>query len=183
MEIWKDIPGYGGHYQASSYGNIRSKDREVTKFSGLHKKVVKQFYKGRLLNPTKSDKWGHLSVHLGFDKTRKTVSVHKLVLLAFVGPAPEGMECCHNNGIAYDNRLENLRWDIHAANNADRRAHGKYKSGAEHHNYGKPMPEELKARLIKYHTGRKRSEETRKKISDAVKKAWQENKFARHDSP
>lgn len=45
--------------------------------------------------------------------------VHRLVLEAFVGPCPPGMEACHWNGIPGDNRLHNLRWDTPSANNAD----------------------------------------------------------------
>jgi hypothetical protein len=33
------------------------------------------------------------------------------------------METCHNNGNPADNRLENLRWDTHVANEADKRLH------------------------------------------------------------
>lgn len=55
---------------------------------------------------------------------RVDVHGHTLVLLAFVGPRPEGMECCHGNGIRHDNRLENLRWDTHQGNMADRLRHG-----------------------------------------------------------
>lgn len=29
-EIWKDIPGYAGIYQVSSYGNVRSLERPYT---------------------------------------------------------------------------------------------------------------------------------------------------------
>lgn len=29
-EIWKDIPGYDGYYQVSSYGNVRSLERPYT---------------------------------------------------------------------------------------------------------------------------------------------------------
>lgn len=50
--------------------------------------------------------------------------VHRLVLEAFVGPCPDGMECCHNNGVRSDNRLENLRWDTRKANGQDRIKHG-----------------------------------------------------------
>lgn len=47
-----------------------------------------------------------------------------LVLEAFVGPCPEGLECCHNNGNCHDNRLDNLRWDTRQANIVDRDHHG-----------------------------------------------------------
>lgn len=55
------------------------------------------------------------------------VFVHRLVLEAFIGPCPEGCECCHSNGNRADNRLENLRWDTRAANNHDKAIHGVHK--------------------------------------------------------
>jgi hypothetical protein len=42
--------------------------------------------------------------------------VHRLVLETFAGPNPDGMECCHNDGNASNNRLDNLRWDTRKAN-------------------------------------------------------------------
>ncbi len=50
--------------------------------------------------------------------------VHRLVLEAFVGPCPKGMECCHNDGDPTNNNLSNLRWDTRKANSADRKKHG-----------------------------------------------------------
>lgn len=50
--------------------------------------------------------------------------IHRLVLEAFIGPCPEGMEACHNNGDSTDNRLENLRWDTHSNNMLDSVDHG-----------------------------------------------------------
>ena len=55
-----------------------------------------------------------------------TKYIHRLVLEAFVGPCPEGMETCHNNGVRTDNRLENLRWDTSSANNDDIVKHGRH---------------------------------------------------------
>jgi hypothetical protein len=172
MEIWKDIPEYGGHYQASNLGRIRSKERIVKKLSGLTKKIVEQKYKGKILNPTKADKYGHLSVHLGVDNKKYICAVHRLVLMAFVGKCPDGMECCHNNGDASDNKIENLRWDTHKNNNHDRKIHGNYKTGKDHPMYGRKMPEELKERLMKFHLGRKASAETKAKMSQAHKERW-----------
>lgn len=50
--------------------------------------------------------------------------VSRLVLEAFRGPCPPGMECCHNNGNCLDNRIANLRWDTRASNLLDCIAHG-----------------------------------------------------------
>lgn len=50
--------------------------------------------------------------------------VHQLVMIAFVGPCPDGMEVLHKNGIAEDNRLANLRYGTRKENVADAIAHG-----------------------------------------------------------
>jgi hypothetical protein len=50
--------------------------------------------------------------------------VHLLILEAFVGPCPDGMQCLHNDGDPGNNRLSNLRWGTRVENAADRRRHG-----------------------------------------------------------
>jgi hypothetical protein len=61
------------------------------------------------------------------------MAIHRMVLQAFVGECPDGMECCHNNSNPSDNRLENLRWDTHINNNGDRKRAGNYAVGSNHH--------------------------------------------------
>lgn len=63
---------------------------------------------------------------------RRRALVHRLVLEAFVGPCPRGMEACHENGIRDDNRLSNLRWDTRKNNFADRDRHGTTARGTRH---------------------------------------------------
>lgn len=141
-EFWKPVPGIGGHYEASSLGRIRVKDRVIRKPNTRSGVMQDHFYKGRMLRPYKADKIGHLSVHIGFNGKKVGLAVHRAVLLAFVGQPPAGQEACHNNGIAWDNRVENLRWDTHLANNRDRVKHGTYKHGDEHH-YAKYSNEQI----------------------------------------
>ncbi len=62
----------------------------------------------------------------------KNVYVHKLVLEAFVGPCPPGMQCCHGDGNPANNTLTNLRWGTPKSNQADRDRHGRTTRG-EHH--------------------------------------------------
>ena len=133
QEIWKPIPGFGGHYEASSLGRIRSKDRVILKRDRHTGSLMEQSYKGRILRCNKTDKTGHLHAHLGIDGKKISIAVHRLVLLAFHGAPGADQEGCHNNGVAWDNRPENLRWDTHYQNNQDRLAHGTYPSGDQHH--------------------------------------------------
>lgn len=135
-EIWKGIPGFGNNYEASSLGRVRVKDRVIEKRCFLNSKkgsLVKQNYKGKILHPAKSDYLGHLTVIFGIGGKDCSMSVHRLVLLAFVGEPKDGQVCCHGNGIASDNRIENLRWDSQFENNQDRKKHGTYAQGSKHH--------------------------------------------------
>lgn len=130
-EEWKSIPGFGGHYEASSDGRIRAKDRIVRRKHSTGG-MVDFHYRGRLLKLTPDGECGHLYVSIGVDGVNYKVAAHRLVLLAFVGPAPDGMEACHNNGVGSDNRASNLRWDTHYENNRDRVRHGTYARGEQH---------------------------------------------------
>lgn len=60
------------------------------------------------------------------------MSVHRLVLEAFIGPCPPGMEACHNDGNPRNNALSNLRWDTSENNSADKIRHGRANRGERH---------------------------------------------------
>jgi len=67
-EIWKDIEGYDGAYQVSSFGNVRSwKDN-----SGI-KKANPKMLKGGV------DNHGYSHVCLSKGNKKKTWRIHKLV--------------------------------------------------------------------------------------------------------
>ncbi len=112
MELWKDIPGYEGKYQASDEGRIRSLDRRV----GTPGKVGFKTMKGRILRPGPT-KTGHLYVVLGHGKAG--TPVHTLVALTFLGPRPPGADICHNDGDPTNNKLDNLRYDTRTNNILD----------------------------------------------------------------
>lgn len=85
--------------------------------------------------------WRKLKLGMAGSKTRrpavslypanKTFYVHRLVLIAFVGPCPDGMEACHEDGNVLNNALPNLRWDTPSANAADKIRHGTHKQGIQ----------------------------------------------------
>lgn len=118
MEIWKDIPGYEGKYQASSLGRIRSLDREIVQMDGRHRSA-----KGRIRVPVVSRTRPYYALRL--QKGGNMTEVHRLVALAFYGPCPEGCEIMHLNGNSLDNRAENLRYGTHQENVQDILRQGK----------------------------------------------------------
>jgi hypothetical protein len=65
---------------------------------------------------------GHLHIWLGRENQ---CYVHRLILEAFVGPCPPGLEACHGpDPDPSNNRLDNLRWDTRQENQKDRFRHG-----------------------------------------------------------
>lgn len=128
-EEWKDIPGYGDLYEASSLGRIRSKARDVAKRTRYGGMMI-QHYDSRVLEP--STQKGYVRLHIGFGGRKVSVWAHTLVLKAFKGEPLEGQICRHLNGIPDDNRPENLCWGTHLENMSDRSRHGHYASGASH---------------------------------------------------
>lgn len=98
-EIWRLVPGFPD-YEVSDMGRIKSFRR---------KKV-------RVLNPHRNN-LGYSSVVLFRDgNPPKQMTVHRIVMLAFVGPCPERMEVCHSDANPRNNQLSNLRYDTHLAN-------------------------------------------------------------------
>lgn len=91
----------------------REYSRAEKRFSGKYRRLPQSF-----------NARGYAMVSIRHEGNRRCLLVHRLVLEAFVGPCPEGMECCHDDGNPSHNWIENLRLDTHAANMADARRHG-----------------------------------------------------------
>ena len=128
MENWKDIPGYEGSYQVSDMGRVRSVDRCVKAKASTRTRAHTRISKGVLLNPGRNTKYGHVTVSLG---RRNSINVHRLVMLAFVGPCPENKEVLHGNCDATDNRIVNLSYGTRSDNNIDSSKAGKRKLNPE----------------------------------------------------
>lgn len=74
---------------------------------------------------------GHL--HVTLCPGRRTKLVHRLILEAFAGPRPKGMQCRHfPDRNPANNRLDNLQWGTGKENQADRRVHGTAHLGEKH---------------------------------------------------
>lgn len=115
-EVWFPVEGHEGSYEVSSFGRVRSLDRPTRRGKMLATAVD---HKGS----------GYRYVGLAKDGHTTKVNVHTLVLRAFVGPRPEGMQCLHDDGDRTNPRLSNLKWGTQAENMQDKVRHGTHARG------------------------------------------------------
>jgi hypothetical protein len=115
-ERWRAVPEYEGLYEISDFGRVRSLGRNACMLKLM------------------LDKNGYLRVYLSDYPRRKLAGVHRLVLLAFVGPCPAGMATRHfPDRTRTNNRLSNLSWATHTTNMRDRNVHGTHLKGERHY--------------------------------------------------
>lgn len=108
-----DFPGYC----VGNDGSVWSCRGQIGLGPGLGTRAVLTT-KWRRLRPRRSGKTSHQLVTLRPGTSHRLV--HRLVLEAFVGPCPPGLECCHDpDPNPANNHLSNLRWDTHKNNIAD----------------------------------------------------------------
>lgn len=141
-EVWADVPGFPD-YQVSTNGRVYSKPRTDNLGRPVGGKILRWADNGN----------GYPFVALRHDGKKKLLLVHRIVLTTFVGPCPDGMEGCHNDGNRMNPSLSNLRWDTRSANHADKRAHGTQPyANHTHCTFGHP----LSGSNLKPNAGRRR---------------------------
>ena len=135
-EIWKDIKGYEGYYQVSSYGNIRSLDRWVN--SSLSKSGT-VLLKGKPMSGSINQD-GYIRYSLTQHNKPKAIFGHVLVAKHFIENPTKLPEVNHIDGIKTNNATQNLEWTDrtgnlkHAYDNKLRVSSMKGKSWKEHPN-------------------------------------------------
>lgn len=114
-EQWKDIPGYEGIYQASTYGRIRSIEGKTTQ-STWH---GERRWKERVLKPKGCADYRKIGyrVSLWKDKKPRDFLVARLVATTYLGDNIEtSLTVNHKDGDRLNNRIENLEWLTVAGN-------------------------------------------------------------------
>ncbi|MFC7450554.1 NUMOD4 motif-containing HNH endonuclease [Rhodococcus daqingensis] len=130
-EHWLPVVGYERCYEVSDLGRVRSIDRIVTTRAGYDISLT-----GRMMSASTHPS-GHRYVHLTMEGRDSTYQVHRLVMRAFVGPCPEGLEVRHLNGDPTDNRLANLAYGTRSENAVDQVDHGSHNQASKTRcNYG-----------------------------------------------
>lgn len=128
---YRDVPGFPG-YRVGDDGSVwscrvKGPSRPIDGPLQWHRlQLQRRRAKGSMTRYT--------VVHLRAEPGGKLIRfyVHRLVLDAFVGPCPDGLESCHEDGDTANNVISNLRWDTHAANIADKVRHGTVLCGERH---------------------------------------------------
>lgn len=115
LENWLPVPGFED-YEVSDFGRVLSRKRG----------------RARIRRPTPEGK-GYLQLILSRNGVPHMRKVHLLVLTAFVGPRPEGMEALHGDGNKLNNALWNLRWGTQGENTLDQVLHGTHNQARKTH--------------------------------------------------
>ena len=97
LNLWYDIPGYDGKYQASRLGEVRRV------YASGKVKILSQYTKrfGKT-NRTR------LYTKLTHNRKSKDVSILSIMVKTFFGKIPQGKVAYHINLSTWDNRLDNI---------------------------------------------------------------------------
>ncbi len=125
MTEWRPVVGYEGLYEVSNTGRVRSVARVVVYTHHRSGKPVRRAFPAveRVVGVHPS---GHRQVTLSREGRVWTWTVHTLVLRAFVGPCPPGLEGLHDDGDPANNHVGNLSWGTRSENMLDRVRHGRH---------------------------------------------------------
>lgn len=152
IEIWRDVKGYEGFYQVSSWGRVKSLPRIVPMKNGPNGTFLNRTY--RVGEKMLKGSWdGHyFHVILSQSWKEEVRLIHRLVLEAFVGPAPEGMQCRHLDGDSKNNQLSNVCWGTVGENGGDRVRHGTARGQPAGEGHSQAKLTETQVREIRFRT-------------------------------
>jgi hypothetical protein len=119
-ETWLPAVGWEGIYAVSDHGQV--KRLAYIRDTGAS-------YAEKILRPRPGKNF-YQSVALYKNLQKRNAYIHVLVLTAFRGPCPDGMETRHLDGIRTNNRLANLEWGTKAEQMLDMRKHGTFQQGS-----------------------------------------------------
>lgn len=103
QEVWKQIQGYEGYYEISTFGNVKSLVR------------TKQIKEDRIMKVT-NHCTGYIIVGLTLNGKQTLFRLHRIVAFHFCDKKIGCNIVNHKNGIKTDNRAENLEWTTVSGN-------------------------------------------------------------------
>lgn len=105
MEVWKEVKGYEGLYEISTFGRIKSMER-IKLNQGKHPFIQKE----RILKQCKNGN-GYLNVSLNKNSNEYKIETHKLMAYNFLNHEPQKHKLVidHIDNIRENNKLDNLQ--------------------------------------------------------------------------
>lgn len=102
-EIWKDVVGYEGLYQVSSFGRVKSlrKTRELG--------IASRTFPEKILKPLPNLKYFRVALSKGVGKFNHYM-IHRLVAMAFLDNKESLPQVNHIDGSGSNNHVDNLEW-------------------------------------------------------------------------
>lgn len=141
QEEWLPVIGWESLYEISNQGNVRSFGRQtrsgirggnpLAPFLRKDGYYEVQLFRSPEIVPCST--CGHPQPVESAEKRKQKKLVHHLVLEAFVGPRPDGLEALHGPRGKRDNRPENLSWGKRAKNMGEDRVRDHQSNRGEHH--------------------------------------------------
>lgn len=138
VEHWRPVTGYEARYEVSDLGRVRTRERVIAYIDGRRRRVPQR------VRRTQLDTRGYPAITLtSEDGRQRPHALHVLVAAAWIGPRPDGLEVCHNDGNKLNTRADNLRYDTRTENARDVVRHGHHRwAEATHCVHGHPFTPE-----------------------------------------
>lgn len=134
-ELWRNIDGYKGMYQVSSFGRIRSYKYNLP----------------RILKPRVNSR-GYKYINLSQDGKYRSFTIHRIVARYFLGK--NNLTVNHKNGNKLNNCVENLEWITREENVNHAKENGLYLKGEKN---GRSKLTERDVKIIRYKSSKGRS--------------------------
>lgn len=103
-EVWKDVVGYEGLYEISSFGRLKRLKRTTLGKDGVEYNYPELMIKGDY------DKDGYIRTTMSKNKKKKTKKIHRLVAEAFIPNPNNYPEVNHLDETKDNNHVNNLEW-------------------------------------------------------------------------
>ncbi len=133
-EVWKDIPGWEGLYQASTWGRIKSLTR-VLNFIRRGIPTAQTLSEHVMVPVVKRSGYCQVAFRRnpGGDKLF-TYRIHRLIAIVFLPNPDNKPEVNHKNGVKTNNHVSNLEWATVQENHTHASIHGLTASRARNGN-------------------------------------------------
>ena len=109
-EEWRDVPGYGGRYQVSNIGRVRSVPYENYQASSHAGVMMIKHISGKMLSASDNGNGYKLVFLMKGGRKRQIRYVHRLVAEAFVENPHNYKEVNHKDFNKSNNHAYNLEW-------------------------------------------------------------------------